>query len=97
MKRLPLKARIRIRIRAALRWADESLQALDSYVAALLDVRSLRSVGCELAADWGARWRRHREAARIREYGPGRGVIAVVITPRTPDTDPNNTNKENST
>lgn len=91
MKRLP--PAVRIRIRAALRWADEALQALDSYVAARLDVRSLRSVGCELAADWGARWRRHREEARIREYGPGRGVIAVFLTPRTPTTD---TTKENT-
>jgi hypothetical protein len=77
-RRLP--ASWRIRIRAAARMADEALQAADSYIAALLDVRSLRSVGCEAAARLGSTWRRHRDAARIREYGPGRGLLAVIIT-----------------
>lgn len=78
MRRLP--PGMRIRIRAVLRLADEALQSLDAYIAAVLDVRSLRSVACEVAERWGRRWRRHREDARIREYGPGRGLLAVIIT-----------------
>lgn len=76
----------RIRLRAAARMADETLQNIDSYLAARLDTRSLRSVLCEAATWMSSTWRRHREAAHIREYGPGRGLLAVIITRPTTHT-----------
>ena len=86
MRRRLLPASWRIRLRAAAITADEALQAMDSYIAAKLDVRPLRSVLAEAITHWRARWRRHREAARVREYGPGRGLIAVVVNRHTPTT-----------
>lgn len=85
MRRRFLPLAWRIRVRAAARMADETLQSLDAYLAARLDTRTLRSVLCE-AAQWASStWRRHRDAARTAEYGPGRGLLAVIITrPTTP-------------
>lgn len=95
MRRRLLPASWRIRLRAAAITADEALQSLDSYIAAKLDIRPARSVLAEAITHWRARWRRHREAARVREYGPGRGLIAVVVNRHTPTTNTTNTKETN--
>ncbi|CAL9625206.1 hypothetical protein SUDANB121_05962 (plasmid) [Nocardiopsis dassonvillei] len=58
---------------------------LDMQVASLLpgDRRPLIDVACDVAAWLGRTWRRCQAEVRTRRYGPGRGVIAIVITPRT--------------
>lgn len=56
--------------------------ALDVYLAARLpgDRRPLM-VHILTAAEWlGRTWRTVTDEVRIRKYGPGRGLIAVVIT-----------------
>lgn len=88
MRRRLLPAAWRIRLRAAARMADETLQCLDSYIAARLDTRTLRSLLCEGAAWVSSTWRRHRDAARTAEYGPGRGLLALIITRPTTDKEP---------
>ncbi|MFC3997963.1 hypothetical protein ACFOVU_18660 [Nocardiopsis sediminis] len=76
----------RVRLRAALSFADHLAARLDAYTAACLDIRPVRSWGSDLAAWLGESWRAHLAAARIRRHGPGRGVIAVVINHPTTDT-----------
>lgn len=53
---------------------------IDAYVAACLDRRPLIRVAEDVAAWLGRAWRASAAEARIRRYGPGRGLIAVVIT-----------------
>lgn len=61
---------------------------VDAYVAAVLDRRPLIRVAEDTAAWLGRAWRASAAEARTRRYGPGRGVIAVVITrPTREDTD----------
>ncbi len=61
---------------------------IDAYVAACLDRRPLVCVAEDVAAWLGRAWRAAAAEARIRRYGPGRGLIAVVITrPTREDTD----------
>mgnify|MGYP001263492848 CR=1 FL=1 len=57
---------------------------IDAYVAACLDRRPLIHVAEDVAAWLGRAWRASAAEARIRRYGPGRGLIAVVITQPTP-------------
>ena len=57
---------------------------IDAYVAACLDRRPLIRVAEDVAAWLGRAWRASAAEARIRRYGPGRGLIAVVITQPTP-------------
>lgn len=78
----------RIRLRAAASFADHLLCQADSLISASLDIRPLRHQIADLAAWWGTTWRTHLHAAHVRRYGPGRGVIALVITR------PNRTTKE---
>lgn len=70
----------RTRLRAAASLADHLLLHADTLISACLDIRPLhRSLGQALG--WlGRTWRTHLHRAHTREYGPGRGVIAVVIT-----------------
>jgi hypothetical protein len=70
---------IRTRVRALLSLADALALRLDAYVAAVLDVRPIRSWGVQAAAWLGAEWRAHLSAARIRRHGPGRGVTTFVV------------------
>lgn len=53
---------------------------VDAYVAAVLDRRPLIRIAEDLAAWLGRAWRSAAAEARTRRHGPGRGVIAVVIT-----------------
>lgn len=70
----------RTRLRAALSFADHLLAHLDSLVSAYLDVRPARLWGADFATWLGTTWRAHLAAAHARRHGPGRGVIAIVIT-----------------
>jgi hypothetical protein len=69
----------RTRLAAGLAFCDHLLLHADSLISACLDIRPLhRSLGQALG--WlGRGWREHLDRARVRRYGPGRGVIAVVI------------------
>lgn len=61
---------------------------VDAYVAAVLDRRPMIRVAEDTAAWLGRAWRAAAAEARTRRHGPGRGVIAVVITrPTREDTD----------
>ncbi|GAB3452675.1 hypothetical protein GCM10027570_31130 [Streptomonospora sediminis] len=53
---------------------------LDAYTAACLDRRPVMKSAEDLAAWLGRTWRRCAADARTRRHGPGRGLIAVVIT-----------------
>ena len=57
------------------------VMTLDVYIAARLpgDHRPLMATACDLAAWLGRTWRRCLDDVRISRYGPGRGLIAVVI------------------
>ncbi|WP_028647878.1 hypothetical protein [Nocardiopsis sp. CNT312] len=77
----------RVRLSAALAFTDHLLAHVDSYVAACLDIRPVRVWGAELATWLGQTWRAHLHTAHVRRYGPGRGVIAVVINRPTNETE----------
>ncbi|MFE6387657.1 hypothetical protein [Nocardiopsis dassonvillei] len=70
----------RTRLAATVAFIDHLLLQTDTLISACLDIRPLnRSLGAALG--WlGRTWREHLSAARTRRHGPGRGVIAVVIT-----------------
>lgn len=70
----------RTRLRAAASFADHLLCHLDSLISACLDIRPIRNQLADFATWWGRTWRTHLHAAHVRRYGPGRGLIAVVIT-----------------
>jgi len=78
----------RTRLAAAIALIGRLLLLADAYVAACLDRRPLVCVAEDAAAWLGRAWRASAAEARIRRYGPGRGLIAVVITrPTREDTD----------
>ncbi|MFE0270512.1 hypothetical protein ACFWZ7_26180 [Nocardiopsis alba] len=87
-----MKAGWRTRLRAAAGFADHLLFHLDSLISARLDIRPIRSQLMDLASWLGQTWRAHLHAAHVRRYGPGRGVIAVVIN--RPNTTTNTTNEK---
>lgn len=70
----------RTRVRAAFAFVDHLLCHADSVLSAWLDIRPIRNTLVDAAAWLGQTWRTHLDAARIRRHGPGRGVIAVVIS-----------------
>lgn len=70
----------RTRLRAVLTFADHLLLQADTLVSACLDIRPLHRSGADFLAWLGRTWRAHMATARTRHHGPGRGVIAVVIT-----------------
>lgn len=69
----------RTRLRAIATFADHLLCHLDSLISARLDIRPIRNQIANFAAWLGLTWRTHLHAAHVRRYGPGRGLIAVVI------------------
>jgi len=78
----------RTRLAAVIALIGRLLLLADAYVAACLDRRPLVCVAEDAAAWLGRAWRASAAEARIRRYGPGRGLIAVVITrPTREDTD----------
>ena len=78
----------RTRLAAVVALLGRLLLLVDAYVAACLDRRPLVCVAEDVAAWLGRAWRAAAAEARIRRYGPGRGLIAVVITrPTREDTD----------
>jgi len=70
----------RTRLAAVVALLGRLLLLADAYVAACLDRRPLVRVAEDAAAWLGRAWRASAAEARIRRYGPGRGLIAVVIT-----------------
>ena len=74
----------RTRLAAVVALIGRLVLLVDVYVAACLDRRPLVRVAEDVAAWLGRAWRASAAEARIRRYGPGRGVIAVVITQPTP-------------
>ena len=78
----------RTRLAAVVALIGRLVLLIDAYVAACLDRRPLVCVAEDVAAWLGRAWRAAAAEARIRRYGPGRGLIAVVITrPTREDTD----------
>jgi len=78
----------RTRLAAVIALIGRLLLLADAYVAACLDRRPLVCVAEDAAAWLGRAWRASAAEARIRRCGPGRGLIAVVITrPTREDTD----------
>lgn len=78
----------RTRLAAVVALLGRLLLLVDAYVSACLDRRPLIRVAEDVAAWLGRAWRASAAEARIRRYGPGRGLIAVVITsPTREDTD----------
>ncbi|MFD6950328.1 hypothetical protein A6A08_02030 [Nocardiopsis sp. TSRI0078] len=73
----------RTRLRAAASLADHLLCHADSVVSAWLDIRPIRHTLADCAGWLGRTWRAHLYRAHVRRYGPGRGVIAVVINRTT--------------
>jgi len=73
----------RTRLAAVIALIGRLLLLIDAYVAACLDRRPLVRVAEDAAAWLGRAWRASATEARIRRYGPGRGLIAVVITQPT--------------
>ena len=73
----------RTRLAAVVALIGRLLLLVDAYVSACLDRRPLVRVAEDTAAWLGRAWRASAAEARIRRYGPGRGVIAVVITQPT--------------
>lgn len=73
--------RFRDHAAAAMGVIGRILLALDVYLAARLpgDRRPLMFHILTSAAWLGHTWRRCLDEVRIRRYGPGRGLIAVVI------------------
>lgn len=75
---------LRVRAAALATMAQAALIHTLDYLAALLDRRPFSVAALDYAARLGEAWHRHREAARMRRYGPGRGLIAVTLhTPRS--------------
>ena len=74
----------RTRLAAVIALLGRLVLLVDAYVAAVLDRRPLVRVAEDAAAWLGRAWRASAAEARIRRYGPGRGVIAVVITQTQP-------------
>ncbi|MGW9558217.1 hypothetical protein ACWGSK_27380 [Nocardiopsis sp. NPDC055551] len=75
----------RTRLRAGAAFLDHLICHADSLISARLDIRPIRSQLADAAAWLGRTWREHLHAAHVRKYGPGRGVIAIVITrPKNP-------------
>lgn len=82
----------RTRLRAGAALLDHLLCHADSVISAALDIRPLRHTFADAAAWLGRTWRAYLHRAHVRKYGPGRGLIAVVINhPKT------TTEKETST
>ncbi|MDA2804563.1 hypothetical protein [Nocardiopsis suaedae] len=86
-KRSPRGAPWRIRLRAALAMADAALLELLDLIAAALDRRPASVALPALARRLSSSWNYHLQTARIRAYGPGRGLLAVIVrtTPASPD------------
>lgn len=78
----------RLRVRAALAMADTALMDLLDLIAAALDRRPASRALPELARRLASSWHRHLQEARTRAYGPGRGLLAVIV--RTDPTSPKN-------
>ncbi|MEV2279223.1 hypothetical protein AB0I72_26960 [Nocardiopsis sp. NPDC049922] len=77
----------RTRLRATASFADHLLCHADSLISAWLDIRPIRNTLADAAAWLGRTWREHLHAAHVRRYGPGRGVIAIVINRPTTETE----------
>ncbi|WP_238346890.1 hypothetical protein [Nocardiopsis dassonvillei] len=76
----------RTRFMAVTSFVDHLLCHTDSLISAWLDVRPLRYVLADFSGCLGRTWREHLHHAHVRRYGPGRGLLAVVITrPKTTD------------
>ena len=73
----------RTRLRAGAALLDHLLCHADSVVSAWLDIRPVRHTLADAAGWLGRTWRAHLHRAPVRKYGPGRGLIAIVITPKT--------------
>lgn len=73
----------RTRLAAIVALIGRLVLIVDAYVAAVLDRRPLIRTVEDTAAWLGRAWRASAAEARTRRYGPGRGVIAVVITQPT--------------
>jgi len=74
----------RTRLAAVVALVGRLLLLVDAYAAAVLDRRPLVRVAEDAAAWLGRAWRASVAEARTRRHGPGRGVIAVVITQTQP-------------
>lgn len=70
----------RVRLSAAASFADHLLFQVDVLISACLDIRPIGNTLGDFAEWLGCTWRAHLHRAHVRRYGPGRGVIAVVIT-----------------
>ncbi|MDE3724508.1 hypothetical protein PWG71_24215 [Nocardiopsis sp. N85] len=81
----------RTRLQAALTFADHLLLQADTLISACLDIRPLHRSGTEFLRWLGQTWRTHLATAHARRYGPGRGVIAVIITRPTQSTEEDET------
>lgn len=78
----------RTRLAAVGNLLSRLLLMADAYVAACLDRRPMIRVAEDTAAWLGRAWRAAAAEARTRRHGPGRGLVAVVITrPTREDTD----------
>src|SRR5699024_885173 len=74
----------RTRLRAGAALLDHLLCHADSVISAALDIRPLRHTFADAAAWLGRTWRAYLHRAHVRKYGPGRGLIAVVLNhPKT--------------
>src|SRR5699024_10330752 len=72
------------RLRAGAALLDHLLCHADSVISAALDIRPLRHTFADAAAWLGRTWRAYLHRAHVRKYGPGRGLIAVVLNhPKT--------------
>lgn len=76
----------RTRLRAGAAFLDHLICHADSVISAALDIRPLRHTFADAAAWLGRTWRAYLHRAHVRKFGPGRGLIAVVITPKTEET-----------
>jgi hypothetical protein len=81
----------RTRLRATATFADHLLLHADTLISACLDIRPIGNTLTDVAGWLGRTWRAHLDAARIRRHGPGRGVIAIVITRPTPTSEETDT------
>ncbi|CAM3656506.1 hypothetical protein GCM10009799_47480 [Nocardiopsis rhodophaea] len=68
------------RLRALSLMFGELVLLADAYIAAVLDTRPLIHHAVNTAAWLGRSWRRCRSTSMTRQFGPGRGLVAVVIT-----------------
>lgn len=72
-----MEPRLRRRTWAAL--TERVLLDVDLWVAARLNSRPLADVAIDAAAWAGRLWRHAYDRARQSLYGPGRGLLAVII------------------